>query len=243
MLGFGGWKKFDAIDSQFFNFTKPEQPTAKIPGTWGLTNAYKLEDIVVKHNPEYTANYTQLADKKDAKRLADSLASRFGYTSLVGIFGKWSGYYKVDEKDGKVTATYNLESPFRADYKRHVELVIDNGKVTIKHVCDEAVPEKVIAKDLQKIYKALVQRKGYFVKNATPAGTTTPATTTATTPATPPVTPPAPTPPAPANPQVPQITYAGQINTPRGNVHSAEMDGQSYILIPYQRQAQGTTGG
>lgn len=163
------WKEFKQIDKSFFNFAEPEQPTAKIFGTWGLTKVYKLEDIIVNHNPEYEGNYTQLAKPSDAAILADSLASRFGHPSLVGTLGRWFGYYTPpDEKSNEKVAKYNLESIFYSDYKRHIEYIADatTGKVTIKYVCDEPVPEKVIAKDLHKLYKALAERKGYFVQNA-----------------------------------------------------------------------------
>jgi hypothetical protein len=153
----------------FFNFTMPEQPTDKVFGTWGLTKVYKLEDIVVGHNPDYEGNYTQLEDPKDAAILADSLASRIGHTNLVGTLGRWSDYFTPPKEDGdEIVAAYNLESVFHSDYKRHVEYRANTktGKVAIKYVCDEPVPEEVIAKDLNKLYNALVERKGYFVENA-----------------------------------------------------------------------------
>lgn len=163
------WKKFKQIDEKFFNFTKPKQPTAENPGTWGLTDVYKLEDILVKHDLEYEVNCTQLDDKNDAETLADSLASRFGYTSLVGTLGRWSGYFTPPKKEGDdIVAEYNLESVFHSDYARHVEYRANTktGKVTIKYICDADVPEDVIAKDLHRLYKTLDDRKGYFAKNA-----------------------------------------------------------------------------
>lgn len=164
------WKKFRQVDKTFYDFKRPEKPTSEDFDTWGVTELFKLEDIIVKHNPNYEGNYTQLADPKDAAMLADSLASRFGHTNLVGMLGKWDGNYTEPKEDGdNIAAEYNLESVFHSDYKRHVEYKANKktGKVTIKYVCEEPVPEKVIAKDLHRLYKALAERKGYFVKNPT----------------------------------------------------------------------------
>jgi hypothetical protein len=223
MLGFGGWKKFDSIDSKFFNFTRLAQPTAVLPGTWGLVDTFKLEDIVVKHCPEYEANYTKLADPKDAATFLDSLASRFGYTSLVGFWGKLADHYTSPKKEGdELIAKYNLESPFIDDYKRHVECRVNvkTGATTTKLVLDEAVPEKVIAKDLQRIYKSLVDRKGYFVKNPVLAPGVNP------NPAPHPGPGPAPPAPDPANPQGVELQVGNDVYRIPLNV-----------LAPYRVQA------
>lgn len=219
------WKKFDQVDTDFYDFHRPAQPAGKVKlGFWELGNTYTLESIIKGYTAENRFNYTQLADKNDAKRLADSLASRFLVPSLVGTLGKWAGYYEVKKEGDEVVAKYNLQSGWHPDYKRHVEYKANTktGKVDIKYVTEEPVPEKVIAKDMYMLYVALGARKGYFTKRPATAPGTTPATTTA------PATPTTQTTTAPAGTETPATPTAPPANAGAG--YDALPDAQKNVI-------------
>ena len=234
----------DVIESGFYNLALPEGYEA--PSFWGGSNKYQINASVISNGPG-RRNYTKLEKPKKAREFLNSLASKFNHENLIGLYGKavdWfnesligkPGYkkiYDVTKEGNTLKAVYDLGRNSIFDgYDRKIEVTVnlEDGTVDAKLICNELVPEKIIARDLYKLRRAFRQRFDYFVKNpAAPTGTaarattTDPTTTTTTTPA---------TPLTPVNPQAPQITYTGQISTPRGNLHSAEMGGQPYALIP-----------
>jgi hypothetical protein len=162
----------DVIAESFYDLKKPEEPAGTYGlGAWRWGDTYQITTSVIASQKEGNHNFTKLAKPKSAKRLADSLASQFNHTNLVGWLPKqFKSCYDVDpDKDGKVIATYNLgNSSLFNCYDRTVTYEADKktGDVTITYQCNKAVPEKVIAKDLYKLREALRERWKYFVENA-----------------------------------------------------------------------------
>ncbi len=169
------WKSLeDIVNANVYDLALPEG--YETPSFWGAAKKYTVSASVKADATEGQFNYAKLSNPKKARKLADSLCSKFGKTSLIGTLGKLLGCYEVKEKDGNVAAVYDLGKNSVLDlYQRKITYIADKeGNVNIAYKCDEATPERVIRNDLQKLYKALKARPSYFVRNPAKAANPNP---------------------------------------------------------------------
>jgi len=220
----------DIIAVPFFDLERPEQPAGTYGlGIWKWGNTYQITTSVVPSQRERTHDYTKLKNPKSARKLADSLCSKFLKTSLIGIVGKWMGCYEVQEDKDKVIAIYNLGRNSILDrYDRIIAYEANKrtGDVKVTYKCNEAVPEKVIANDLYKLRRSLRIRPKYFVKNLGADGAQTPAATNTPAPA---------DAHAPAEEQIAELHFGNDVY----RLPQRALGTILQALAPYRTQAQG----